>query len=100
MFGDNESIVNSSMRLEAKLHKRHNALSFHPVQEAIAAGYIQYFHVPGKTNPADVLSKHWGYSDVWPTLQPFLFWKGDTLNIDEENTVIPHAEATVSTTDE
>jgi hypothetical protein len=29
MFGDNESVVNSSMRLDAKLHKRHNALSFH-----------------------------------------------------------------------
>ncbi|KAG7368718.1 hypothetical protein IV203_031461 [Nitzschia inconspicua] len=78
VFGDNESVVNSSMRLDAKLHKRHNALSFHRVREAIAAGYIQYFHMPGKTNPADVLSKHWGYSDVWPTLQPFLFWKGET----------------------
>jgi hypothetical protein len=53
MFGDNESVVNSSTRLDAKLHKRHNALSFHRVREAIAAGYIQYFHVPGKSNPAD-----------------------------------------------
>jgi hypothetical protein len=40
MFGDNESVVNSSMRLDATLHKRHNALSFHRVREAIAAGYI------------------------------------------------------------
>jgi hypothetical protein len=38
---------------------------------------------------------------VWSTLQPFLFWKGDTSNIDEENTAIPHAEVTVvSTADE
>jgi hypothetical protein len=90
MFGDNESVVNSSMRLDAKLHKRHNALSFHRVRKAIAAGYIQYFHVPGKTNPADVLSKHWGYSDMWLTLQPFLFSKGDTATIDKNDMTDPH----------
>jgi hypothetical protein len=87
VFGDNhESVVNSSMRLDAKLHKRHNALSFHRVREAIAADFIQYFHMPGKTNPADILSKHWGYSDIWATLQPFLFWQGDTAKIDDEQT--------------
>ena len=29
MFGDNESVVNSSSVPYAKLHKRHTALSFH-----------------------------------------------------------------------
>jgi hypothetical protein len=72
------------MHLDAKLHKRHNALSFHRVHEAIAAGFIQYFHMPGKTNPADILSKHWGYSDILVTLQPFLFWQGDTAKIDDQ----------------
>ena len=37
MFGDNESVVNSSMKLTSKLHKRHNALSYHRVRESIAA---------------------------------------------------------------
>jgi hypothetical protein len=37
--------------------------------------------MPGKTNPADILSKHWGYTNVWSTLQPFLFWEGDTASI-------------------
>jgi hypothetical protein len=87
IFGDNESVVNSSMRLDAKLHKRHNMISFHRVREAIAAGFVQYFHVPGKQNPADVLSKHWGYADVWPLLRPFLFWKGDTATITSDNPV-------------
>ena len=40
VFGDNQSVVNSSIQLHAKLHKRHNMLSFHFVREAIAAGYI------------------------------------------------------------
>jgi hypothetical protein len=98
MFRDNESVFNSSMRLDAKLHKRHNALSFHHVQEAISAGYIQYFHMPGKTNPADILSKHWGYTDLWSTLQPFLRWEGDTTSISKstatngEDTMLTNGE--------
>ena len=81
MFGDNESVVNSSSKLHAKLHKRHTALSFHRVREAIAAKIIGFFHVEGKRNPADILSKHWAYSAVWPFMQPLLFWKGDTADI-------------------
>jgi hypothetical protein len=25
-------------------------------------------HLPGKFNPADILSKHWGYQTIWPIL--------------------------------
>ncbi len=58
MFGDNKSVVDSSMRFDAKLHKRHTALSFHKVREAIAARMIIFTHIPGAINPADILSKH------------------------------------------
>jgi hypothetical protein len=81
VFGDNKSVVDSSVKVHAKLHKRHNALSFHRVREAIAAKIIAFFHIDGKRNPADILSKHWGYSAVWPFLQPLMFWKGDTARI-------------------
>ncbi len=64
MFGDNQSVVNSSIQVHAKLHKRHTMLSFHHVREAIAAGYIHYSFLPGELNAADILSKHWGYSEV------------------------------------
>jgi hypothetical protein len=37
MFGDNKSVVDSSMQLCSKLHKRHSMLSFHRVREAIAS---------------------------------------------------------------
>ena len=74
MFGDNESVVGSSMRINAKLHKRHTMLSFHRIREAIAAGIIAFFHLPGSQNPADILSKHWGYSKVWDLMRPLLFW--------------------------
>lgn len=81
MFGDNESVVNSSCIPHAKLHKRHNALSFHRVREGIAAGIAKFHHVKSNSNPADILSKHWGYTQVWPLLQPLLFWEGDTMDL-------------------
>jgi hypothetical protein len=40
--------------------------------------------MPGEQNAADILSKHWGYSDVWPTMRPLLFYEGDTSKIFEE----------------
>jgi hypothetical protein len=81
MFGDNEAVVNSSTKFDAKLHKRHTALSFHRVREAIAAKIIRYHHLAGEFNPADILSKHWAYGNVWKLLQPLLFWQGDTASI-------------------
>ena len=65
----------------ARLTKRWHALLFHRVREAIVAGVIWFHHIRGITNPADILSKHWGYAQVWKTLQPVLFWEGDTADL-------------------
>ena len=73
MFRDNESVVNSSTRPHAKLHKRHNALSFHRVREAVAAGIVVYTFIDGDRNPADILSKHWAYGKIWGRLRSLLF---------------------------
>jgi len=77
MFGDNESVVNMASVPHSKLHKRHNALSCHCTREDIAAGVTHFHHIVGTTNPADILSKHWGHSSIWETLRPLLFWRGD-----------------------
>jgi hypothetical protein len=76
MFGDNESVITSSTIPHSSLSKRHNALSYHRVREAIAAGILWFYHINGKDNPADVLSKHCGYPQLWPHVQPLLFWMG------------------------
>ena len=81
MFGDNESVVNSSSLPHARLHKCHTALSFHHVREGIAAGVAQFYYIPSLSNPADILSKQWGYQQAWPMLQPLLFWEGDTMDL-------------------
>jgi hypothetical protein len=58
-FGNNKTIIDALSTPHAKLHKRHNALSFHHVQEAVTSKYVMIFHLPGEYNPADILSKHW-----------------------------------------
>jgi hypothetical protein len=43
MFGDNKFVLDSSMQVYAKLHKRHIMLLFHRVCEAIASGMIEFY---------------------------------------------------------
>jgi hypothetical protein len=56
-------------------------LSFHRVRAAIAAKVLSFHFIDGADNPADILSKHWGYQQVWKLLQPLMFWQGDTADI-------------------
>ena len=58
--------------------KRHHFVSYHRVKEAIAPKYISFHWKDGKSNPADILSKHWEFATVWPMLKPILFWRGKT----------------------
>ena len=73
LYGDNMSVVNSSMQPHGKLTKRHMALSFHRVRECIAAKIFSYLYIPSAENPADILSKHWAYNQVWESLRSILF---------------------------
>jgi hypothetical protein len=79
MFGDNQSVITSSNIPHSNLNKRHNALSYHRVREAISANILYFIHVDGKLNPSDILTKFLSWSKFWPLIQPMLFWKGETL---------------------
>ena len=78
MFGDNKSVVDSASIPTSTLSKKSTLASYHRVREAIAAGYLQFNWKDGKSNPADILSKHWEFANIWPLLKPLRFWKGDT----------------------
>jgi len=80
LFDDNKSVVDSTTQPHSKLHKRHLMLSYRYVREANATDNYAYCWIDGKKNPADVLSKHWGYQPVWHLLRPILFWRGDTMH--------------------
>ena len=81
LFGDNESVVKSGTVPHSQLSKRHHALAYHYTREAVASKMVSFHHIPGEINPADILSKHWGHSQVYPTLRPLLFYQGDTLDL-------------------
>ena len=78
MFGDNRSVVTSSTIPNSTISKRHHLESYHRVREAIGAKFISFHWKDGKSNPADILSKHWEFATVWPLLKPILFWRGET----------------------
>ena len=69
--------------------KRHHLVSYHRVKEAIAAKYISFHWEDGKSNPADILSKHWEFATMWPMLKPILFWRGETATQLKGSDIIP-----------
>ena len=78
MFGDNKSVADSASIPTSTLSKKSTLASYHRVREGIAAGYLQFNWKDGKSNPVDILSKHWEFASIWPLLKPLFFWKGDT----------------------
>ena len=85
LFGDNKTVVKSITLPHAKLHKRHNMLSYHKARECVAAGIFRMIHIKGSCNPPDILSKHWDMASIWSMLKPLLFGHKD---IPEEEDVI------------
>ena len=84
MFGDNKSVVHSASIPTSTLSKKSTLASYHRVREAIAAGNLQFNWKDGKSDPADILSKHWAFASIWPLLKPLLFWKGDTHEFNDK----------------
>ena len=88
MFGDNQSVITSSTIPHSSLKKRHNALAYHRVQEAVASNVIWFFHISRKDNPSDVLTKFLGHSVFWPLIRPFLFWRGQPASDTTHNRLV------------
>ncbi len=57
VLGDNESVVKSTSNKEANLNKKHQAICWHAVREASAAGWVRIGWEPTQTNTADLFTK-------------------------------------------
>jgi hypothetical protein len=57
IYCDNETVVKVTTRPESTLKKKHNAINYHRVREAVAAGFIRIAWVPTNENLADLLTK-------------------------------------------
>jgi hypothetical protein len=56
-YGDNLGVIQNANMPEGTLKKKHIALSYHFVREAVSVNIISAFKVPGKDNFADVMTK-------------------------------------------
>lgn len=57
IFCDNDAVVKSTTRPESTLKKKHNAINYHRIREAQAAGHVNVSWVESGHNLADVLTK-------------------------------------------
>ena len=53
----NRGVVKNASILESTLAKKHNAINYHAVREAAAAGILRVGKEDGQTNLADLLTK-------------------------------------------
>jgi hypothetical protein len=98
MFGDNQAVITNSSIPHSSLSKRHNALTYHCVPKMISAILGNYW-IDGKKKPADIVSKHWSYPQIWHLLKPLLFYSGNTqdlLDITEDNTIMDNNNSNTS----
>jgi hypothetical protein len=58
VYCDNDSVVNNTMKPESTLKKKHNAIAYHRVREAVASSTVRITWEDGKTNLADILTKN------------------------------------------
>jgi hypothetical protein len=73
LFRGNQAVVTNSVIPHSTLSKRHNALTYHRVREAIAAGIINFYWIDDKSNPEDIVGKNWAH--LWnTTANSILFW--------------------------
>jgi len=54
---DNQSVVHNGQRPESTLKKKHNAVCYHKIREAVAAGIIIIHKIDSHKNTADLLTK-------------------------------------------
>jgi hypothetical protein len=71
--------VDYGVKQKAKLkyhHKDYNAFA-----ALIGSRLLNYIMVDGNKNPADIVSKHWSYPQVWHLLKPLIFYSGNTQDL-------------------
>ena len=61
MMCDNQGVVNNTSRPQSTLGKKHNAINYHAVREAAAAGILRVGKEDTEKNLADLLTKILGW---------------------------------------
>ena len=73
MLGDNQSVIMNTTIPSSGPRKKHNAIAYHRVREAIAGRIIQFNHIKSEQNYADVLTKPLPGAKFHPLIKELLF---------------------------
>ncbi len=73
---DNQSVVTNSTLPSSTIKKKHNAICYHRVREAVAAKTIRIAHIPTDQNLADMLTKPLGGSKLHEFCKKILYQMG------------------------
>ena len=57
LLGDNQSAITSCSIPSSNLKKKHNAIAYHRIREAVAAGIVTLKYIKSGSNLADLLTK-------------------------------------------
>ena len=60
LFGDNQSMIMNTTVPGSALKKRHSAVAYHRIREAVASGIVNIIHCWSETNQSDILTKPLG----------------------------------------
>ena len=72
---DNQAVIYNTQFPTSTLKKKHNAVAFHKLREAIAAGIIRTAYVKSENNLSDILTKPKGPLDYHNFLKVVLYGK-------------------------
>ena len=81
MLGDNMSVVLNTTVPSSALKKKHNAIAYHQVREAIAADIIDFRHVSSEDNKSDILTKPLSHKKYHCLVTPLLFRKANNVTM-------------------
>ena len=73
ILGDNMSVVLNTTVPSSVLKKKHCAIGYHRVREAIAPNILRFSHIPSTSNLADVLTKPLSNQVFYQLIKPILF---------------------------
>jgi len=79
MLGDNNSVILNTTLPSSQLKKKHNAIAYHRVREAVAAKILRFAKVHTSKNYADILNKPLPPSEFQSKVHPVLFRKPDSF---------------------
>ena len=79
MLGDNMSVILNTTVPSSVLKKKHCAINYHRVREAIAGKILRFAKIPSSENLADVLTKPLGRQQFHCLIRKYLFRVPKTL---------------------